>query len=468
MTDPTTRHVVARGNHLVLYAPPSPIAAAEVLRGVLERLVLPTEAARPSMLALAPLEAVGEWVRIAESLRDDLPVTVGGAGTPERLLRLLSSHPPILLVTAPEIALDLVHRAALKPVDQSGFLLLWPEAWGKSGEALLTELFQDVPKDTQRIVVSSEPITVGPLVERYAWRATVTDLLGQREAAIPQVRSAPVSWSSRIEAIGEVIEQLDPESVTVWVAGAPDVPSIEKALRHTGIPGRVTRETPGSAPLIIAYDLPGPAMLKDLASAGPVLLLVPPGAERYTAWLAPVRKPLHLHGALDRARDESGRLRAEILRALEKELGPSQLAALAILAPLFEHHEATAISAALFRLWQEAIKPGESGAVRGGAEGPARLWVSAGRRDGVTSRDLMAVLAGDCAVPREAIGRIEIRESFSLVEISPSAGPDQVAERVTGKSIRKRRLVARLDRSSPPLVERVAKRLPRPKDRGRA
>ncbi len=76
---------------------------------------------------------------------------------------------------------------------------------------------------------------------------------------------------------------------------------------------------------------------------------------------------------------------------------------------------------------------------------PVRLWVSAGKKDGTTPSDLVAVLVRECEVPREAIGKIDIRETFSLVEIAPAAGPEQVAERLTGKSIRKRRLIARLD-----------------------
>jgi hypothetical protein len=48
-------------------------------------------------------------------------------------------------------------------------------------------------------------------------------------------------------------------------------------------------------------------------------------------------------------------------------------------------------------------------------------------------------------VPREAIGKVEIRETFTLVELK-GADPAAVAERLTGKSIRKRRLVARPDK----------------------
>jgi ATP-dependent RNA helicase DeaD len=145
------------------------------------------------------------------------------------------------------------------------------------------------------------------------------------------------------------------------------------------------------------------------------------------------------------------------------EKGPDS-ANLIALAPLFEQYEATAVAAALLGLWQGARDSG-LGARDSGPGVPVRLWVSVGKRDGATPSDLVAVLVRECEVSKEAIGKIEVRESFSLVDIDAGVGPEQVAERLTGKTIRKRRLVARPDRPSPSGVQRVAQRLPRPKDR---
>ena len=141
---------------------------------------------------------------------------------------------------------------------------------------------------------------------------------------------------------------------------------------------------------------------------------------------------------------------------------------LEVLAPIFERHDATAVAAALLQLWQAARNRGPSDPSVTREESALRIWVSAGKRDSLTPSDLVAVLVKECQVPRETIGRIEIRDSFSLVEIAKSAGPEQVAERLTGKMVRRRRLVARPDRPSAPLVQGVSKRLPRPKHRGGA
>jgi hypothetical protein len=58
----------------------------------------------------------------------------------------------------------------------------------------------------------------------------------------------------------------------------------------------------------------------------------------------------------------------------------------------------------------------------------------------------VGTLIKELAVPREAVGRVEIRETFSIVELGGGVDAAGVAERMTGKMIRKRRLVARLDR----------------------
>ena len=71
---------------------------------------------------------------------------------------------------------ELLRRAVLKLDTISAVLLLWPEAW--SGADLLGTLLQDVPKDTQRIVVTADVAASAAVVERYCWRAPVVDVLG--------------------------------------------------------------------------------------------------------------------------------------------------------------------------------------------------------------------------------------------------------------------------------------------------
>jgi hypothetical protein len=455
VTDDIARSTVARGNNLVRYGPPSPAAAGPVLQGISE--------GDRVFLGLVPVDALGEWARVAGHLAGSSS-RIAATTSPDRLARLLGTSPGLTL-TSPETALESLRRSGLKLGGVGGVLMVWPERWAEAGDQLTT-LLQDIPKEAQRVIISSDSRSAATLVERHAWRAAVSDTLGPLgEPAPVAVRTVPVSWTNRIEALNGLVEQLDPAGLVVWTASDLDHPSIRAKLATSAVEVSVLSGTPAPAPIIVAYDLPSPGQFRELEEAGEVVLLLPPGTERYAALLASTRKPLHLSGALEQARSDAERTRQEILQLLGSGVPAAELE---LLAPIFERYEATVVAAALLRLWQQgrASAPGEAPGKR--EETVGRIWASAGKRDGVTPNDLVAVLARECEVPREAIGRIEIRDSFSLIEIAKSAGPEQVAERLTGKTVRKRRLVARLDRPSAPLVQRVAKRLPRPKHRGGA
>ena len=77
-----------------------------------------------------------------------------------------------------------------------------------------------------------------------------------------------------------------------------------------------------------------------------------------------------------------------------------------------------------------------------------KVWVGVGRRDDATPGDLVAVRIKEVGLSREAVGRIELRETFSLVEV-PVDQADRVAQALTGLTIRRRKLVARVDRGMP-------------------
>ena len=399
-----------RGNNLVCYTPPSPNAVWPLLAA------LPGDAL---WIALAPEAAVDEWGRAAGRA---LEGRAASGHTPARLARLITSGEARLLVMTPELALELVRRSVLKLDSVTGVLLLWPEVWTAEQEPLAT-LLQDLDKSAQRIVISADPTASADLIERYCWRAAVVDLLGPMEALEVPVRSMPVAWSRRNEAIRDLLEQLDPAKLAVWVADPSDIRSLEPS------------------DLVVAYDLPTPAQLRELAALGPVVLLSPPGTEQYVARLAPKRRPIHEQTALRAADHALARWRRAIANKVEAGADPTAYSALG---PLLERYEATRVAAALYELWQ--------GATAGRKEEPApvsapssKLWVGIGKRDSVTPSDLVGALIKDAGVSREAVGKVEIRESFTLVEL---AGVDAtaVAERLTGKTIRKRRLVARLDR----------------------
>ncbi|MBX9713481.1 MAG: DbpA RNA binding domain-containing protein, partial [Pseudomonadaceae bacterium] len=77
------------------------------------------------------------------------------------------------------------------------------------------------------------------------------------------------------------------------------------------------------------------------------------------------------------------------------------------------------------------------------AEGRARCRTALGLRDGIAAKNLLGAILNEGGLAREAIGRIQVRESFSLVEL-PEEGLDRLLgklkdTRVAGKQLKLRR-----------------------------
>ncbi len=201
----------------------------------------------------------------------------------------------------------------------------------------------------------------------------------------------------------------------------------------------MTGDAPPAA-TVVAFDLPSGDRLKQLLSAGEVVLLVPPGTEPYVARIAAPRRPLLLRGVLHAARDAEAIQRRAIVREIEE--GSIQ-SALLTLAPLFERHDAVAVAAAFYRLWTGSSPV----ASRIEAEAPAtaRIYVGLGKKDGANPNELVAVLTKELRVDRTKIGRIELRDAYSLIEL-PAQDAEQVAAALNGTTIRRKRVTARVDR----------------------
>jgi ATP-dependent RNA helicase DeaD len=155
-------------------------------------------------------------------------------------------------------------------------------------------------------------------------------------------------------------------------------------------------------------------------------------------------RPLRLPGFVDDAMARGASARSEIQRALEDR---SLDAEAMVLAPLLERYDATQVAAALLALWSAARDTSETAGASAPVSEPAtaRIWVSVGQRDQATPGDLVAALVKELGVDRSQIGKIEMRESFSLVQL-PATDAERIAERLTGVMIRRRKVAARIDR----------------------
>ncbi|HSU93248.1 MAG TPA: DbpA RNA binding domain-containing protein [Gemmatimonadaceae bacterium] len=102
-----------------------------------------------------------------------------------------------------------------------------------------------------------------------------------------------------------------------------------------------------------------------------------------------------------------------------------------------------------------AREPARSGSSRGApSRTPAsrgemsRLFVNAGKADGMTPRDLVGSIANESGISSDQIGKIELRDTHSIVEISTPVA-EQVASKMNGITVRGKRLTMRIDNDKP-------------------
>ncbi|PYP46762.1 MAG: hypothetical protein DMD50_06295 [Gemmatimonadetes bacterium] len=287
-------------------------------------------------------------------------------------------------------------------------------------------------RDAHRIVLSWNPALLGDFLERHARRALVLGTAPVNETGRPlppvcRARFAIVPSLGRPLAVRDALDALSATTPFVW-RGGPIVPP----------------EAPPDAVLCTA--LPSREELAELARVGgggsEPIVFIAAGQLSYLRSIATLT-PLALARGADRARDRSEALREQVAGLLTTGNVDAELA---LLDPLFERFDPAEVAAALLALQREAgsgtrdtvvTTPGESARVR--------VFVGLGKKDRASAKDLVGALIREAGVAKDDIGRIEVRESFSVVEVA-AAAVDRAVRGLTGTTIRGRRVLARLDR----------------------
>jgi superfamily II DNA/RNA helicase len=152
--DPRVRDVAptaARGHNLVIVAPPAAAYAAPVLGGLVSRLA--AEGGRA--LLVAPEAELSEWGTLAHALSRASALRVQTARGVARASRRLKSDTLDLLVASPAATAALLHRGVLKASTLGAVVLAGPDRW--DGTGVLDALMSDFPRESQRIVIASDP-----------------------------------------------------------------------------------------------------------------------------------------------------------------------------------------------------------------------------------------------------------------------------------------------------------------------
>jgi ATP-dependent RNA helicase DeaD len=381
--------------------------------------------------------------------------------TARRAARLLASGTPSGLAGTPDEILSLIQSARVKLESVTTLVIAWADAIVDAGLTdALEAVVSEIPKDAARAIVTSRTTeAVDALVERYARRprrsgATELDWM---ESVPIDARYMIVAPQTRPAALRRLLDDLDPPRAAVYANADETAAKVDALIRSLGYGGAdsplvLTRgESVAGASLVVLFELPPtPAVLRDLAEGEPMIVaLITPRQQSTLRALCGTGHltPYTLTGAAASARSRDEKLREELRRTLEGGVPTREL--LAIEPLLVEYDGAEVAGAALWLLERERARVRAAAA----AETPeatksTRLFVNAGERDGITARDLVGAIANEAGIPGGRIGKVELRENHSLVEV-PLDRAQQIASRLTGITLKGRRIAARVDQGAP-------------------
>ncbi|MDT8341367.1 MAG: DbpA RNA binding domain-containing protein [Longimicrobiales bacterium] len=114
----------------------------------------------------------------------------------------------------------------------------------------------------------------------------------------------------------------------------------------------------------------------------------------------------------------------------------------ALLEPLFQRHGAATVAAAAIAVLRRRRPAAAPPAGTEAVTGFVRLFVSVGKRDNVRPGDLVGAITGEAGIEASRLGRIDLRDTFTLVEVDADVA-QKVIRALNGTTIRGR--AARVD-----------------------
>jgi DbpA RNA binding domain len=320
----------------------------------------------------------------------------------------------------------LLTRSALKLETLETVVIAWPESFTAELDTLLGEA-----PDARRVVLSWDPHGLTDFIERHARRAEIVgdiplDSAGKALGSVASARYAVVPAGRRAVAVRDVLDAVRSVRPYVWKGGDVTAPA----------------EPPDA---VVATTLPTREELRMLAAIAQPLVIALASQVPYLKSIASL-SPFPLPSLADRAQDRSASLRAQIAARLAHGDVDAELAALA---PLFEEHDPAMVAGALLAISRQpstAAIGHQPSAISQPEDGWVRVFVSVGRKDQASAKDLVGALIKEAGLQKGQIGKIDVRETFSLVDVAPAVA-EQAVRRMAGVSVRGRRVTARPDRT---------------------
>jgi ATP-dependent RNA helicase DeaD len=443
---------ITRGQNAVHVLPLDWAALARVLAPIVDRVDLAR--GEPQMLVVTSdaesAAAAADALVGAAGVRD---IRVLAVSNSPRAARLLKSSPPHIVVGAPAELVALLRGSALKAESVRAVALAWLDAVIGTPEAEpLETLFGELPKEGARVIFAAELTPAyEALIERYARRAR-REVEPAAEAEVPltaeYVASTP---AGRAAALRRLLDALDLPQAVLYARderARSDATRVARALGYPRDAVRVVSEAAaaGRAEPLVLLDLPASrSEMRALAgNEGRTLYAVvqPSQLDSLRALLGGGSvSPIALVDAAERARGKDAALRAALREVLTA--GEVRREVLA-LEPLLEEFDGIEIAAAALRLLEQQ-RPARPAAVVAQRPPMTTLFVNVGERDGVRPQELATAVTTSAGLPSSQVGKIEVRDTHSLVEVAASVA-ELAAGKLTGSVIRGRRVQARVDR----------------------
>ena len=460
--------VLRRGGNAVLYASTGAGVVGAYGLGVLDRLA-GLEGSGLRVLVVTASDNAAE--RIALSLaRLGGPASVSVAAVGPGWAR----GTPQVVVASAETALREVQASRLKLETLESFVLDSASVvLALAGHEVVEALTISVPREAQRVVVTAEAT---PEVESYVERHVRRALWIPGRPAVAEEAPPPRGvLSYAVAPEGGKAELL----AALVAGGAVSLPAAlycrtaataaaaREALELRGfratepeprpasggavfrLAGRDGAPEAGGVATVVSYDVPFDAeSLGERHAGGGVVLVLARELPHLRQIAADAQFTLEAvsGGEPVTARGELETYRARIRRAVREEDVGAQLL---VLEPLFAEFSAVEVAAALSALLRQrapALGPAAAAPSAGAGVRPwVRLFVSAGQRDNVRPGDLVGAITGEAGITGEEVGRIDIRDTFSIVEVAADAA-ERVIQALNGVTLKGRSLRVDYDR----------------------
>jgi ATP-dependent RNA helicase DeaD len=405
-------------------------------------LVLTTDAESASAAADRLVSIVGDR---AISV---LPATGG-----PRALRLSRAIPAHIVTGAPSALVALLQASALKPAGVRAVLFAWLDPILETPDAApLETLLGELPKDGARVVLAAElSPAYEALIERYARRA-------RRSVETPEETPTPhaaeyvtTSAVARVSTLRRLLDALDLPRADLYVHSDGGRAEALRTVRALGYPADAVRVVSGagdgsSEPLIL-FELP--------VTRAEMQLLIGQTGRRIYAVVQPSQlrslrallgggalTPIALIDAAERARGRDDALRASLRDVLTSGEVRREILALE---PLLSEFDGIEIAAAALRLLEQQRPERPVTAAVSAVTPMQRLFLNLGEKDGVRAQEIVKLIATEAGIPGSQIGKIEVRDTHSIVEVASSV-VELVVSKIGSASVRGRKVQARVDK----------------------